>query len=145
MQWTMSILFYYLTGMKLEHVAIWTNNLEKLKDYYQKYFGGVSNRLYKNPATGFQSYFLEFDGNTRLELMQRPDIPENRNDRENLQHLGLIHLAFLVGSKEEVDEKEKELKEKGFKILRGPRTTGDGYYEFETLDPDGNRIEVIFK
>ena len=41
-----------------------------------------------------------------------------------------------------VNEKLKELKNDGYKILKGPRKTGDGYYEFETLDPDDNRIEV---
>lgn len=131
--------------MKLEHVAIWTKDLEKLKAYYQKHFGGVPNQLYENPATGFRSYFLEFQGNTRLELMQRSGIPNNLNDPENRQYIGIIHLAFAVNSKEEVFEKEKELKNAGYKILRGPRITGDGYTEFETLDPDGNRIEVIFK
>ncbi|RYG43456.1 MAG: glyoxalase, partial [Chitinophagaceae bacterium] len=30
----------------------------------------------------------------------------------------------------------------GYPVLSGPRVTGDGYYEFETLDPDQNRLEV---
>jgi lactoylglutathione lyase len=46
---------------------------------------------------------------------------------------------------QEVDEKAVQLQSGGFKILRGPRKTGDGYYEFETLDPDDNRIEVTTK
>jgi len=55
--------------MKLDHIAIWARDLEKLKGYYQMYFGGVPNRLYKNPTTGFSSYFMQFQGNIRLELM----------------------------------------------------------------------------
>jgi len=74
-----------------------------------------------------------------------PDIPENLNDTKNRQHLCIIHLAFAVSSKEDVEEKANELSSAGYDILRGPRTTGDGYYEFETLDPDGNRIEIILK
>ncbi|MGY6741228.1 MAG: VOC family protein [Cecembia sp.] len=130
--------------MKLEHVAIWTEDLGKLKIYYETFFGAQSNELYVNPKTGFRSYFLSFETGTRLELMQRPDIPKNENDRRNKQHLGIIHLAFAVQSKEAVDKKAEELQKAGFEILRGPRTTGDGYYEFETLDPDGNRLEVIY-
>lgn len=131
--------------MTLEHVAIWTEDLEKLKVYYQKYFDGQANELYINPKTGFQSYFIAFSGGARLELMQKQGIPINLNDRKSAQHLGIIHLAFGTLSKEAVEKKAEELKNAGFEILRGPRTTGDGYYEFETLDPDGNRIEVIFK
>ena len=128
--------------MTLEHVAIWTNNLEVLKEYYVKYFGGISNDKYNNRSTGFNSYFLSFASGARLELMSMPAIPANQNDTIRTQHLGIIHLAFGVDSIEEVEEKAKQLLADGFPILRGPRKTGDGYYEFETLDPDNNRIEV---
>lgn len=131
--------------MTLEHVAIWTNNLESLKGYYKKYFSACSNDKYRNEKTGFESYFLTFESGARLELMTRPDIPPNGNDTINKQHLGIIHLAFGVSTMEEVDAKAKQLQNDGFKILNGPRKTGDGYYEFETLDPDNNRLEVTTK
>jgi lactoylglutathione lyase len=128
--------------MTLEHVAIWTNQLEILKDYYVKYFHGISNDKYINTNKGFNSYFLSFASGARLELMSMPDIPHNQNDTIQKQHLGIIHLAFGVDTIKEVEEKAKQLKADGFPILSGPRKTGDGYYEFETLDPDNNRIEV---
>jgi len=128
--------------MTLEHVAIWTNQLEMLKTFYQTYFDGVPNSKYTNDSTGFQSYFLTFKSGARLELMYRPNLPVNQNDTIDRQHLGLIHLAFGVDTMEEVDQKAAELKAAGFSILRGPRQTGDGYYEFETLDPDNNRLEI---
>ena len=128
--------------MILEHVAIWTSNLEALKDYYIKYFGATPNNKYINSTNQFQSYFLTFRSGARLEIMSKPGIPQNQNDTVIKQHEGIIHLAFGVNTKEEVDSKAKELERDGFRILRGPRTTGDGYYEFETVDPDGNRLEV---
>ena len=131
--------------MTLEHVAIWTDNLEKLKDYYTKYFGGVCNDKYSNEANKFQSYFLTFKSGARLEIMTMPDIPANKNDTIISQHKGIIHLAFGVNSLQEVDDKAKELKANGFLILSEPRMTGDGYYEFETLDPDNNRLEITAK
>lgn len=131
--------------MTLDHIAIWTENLENLKDYYFQFFSGEANSLYTNKMNGFRSYFISFKGGARLELMQMSTIPPNLNDTKNKQHLGIIHLAFGVDTKEAVDEKANELASNGFEILRGPRTTGDGYYEFETLDPDGNRIEVTYK
>lgn len=128
--------------MTLEHVAIWTDQLEPLKEYYEMYFGGEANDQYVNEQKGFRSYFLTFRSGARLELMSKTGIPENRNDTAGLQHLGLIHLAFGVDTMEEVDRKARELQAAGYPILSGPRRTGDGYYEFETLDPDKNRVEV---
>ena len=130
--------------MKLEHAAIWTDRLEVLRQYYVTYFNGISNEKYVNPTKGFESYFLQFNGGARLELMSMPGIPGNLNDTVTKQHTGFIHLAFGAGSIAEVDEKAAQLRSNGFAILSGPRMTGDGYYEFETLDPDNNRIEVTF-
>jgi lactoylglutathione lyase len=128
--------------MTIDHVAIWTPQLEKLKEYYVKYFNGKSNEKYTNNEKHFESYFISFDSGTRLELMQMPGIPQNLNDTVGKQYHGIIHLAFGVENMNMVDEKLTELTNGGYKILRGPRKTGDGYWEFETLDPDNNRIEV---
>jgi lactoylglutathione lyase len=133
--------------MKIDHIAIWTSQLENLKDYYVKYFNGKSNQKYLNKERHFESYFVTFESGARIELMQMPGIPANLNDTVEKQYVGIIHLAFGTDSMELVDAKLHELKKDGFKILKGPRKTGDGYYEFETLDPDNNRIEVsaVFK
>lgn len=131
--------------MVLEHVAIWTDRLEILREFYTRYFDGVSNEKYINPTTLFESYFISFEGGARIEIMSRPDIPENANDTIDKQHRGIIHLAFEVKTMAEVDKRAKILTEAGYKILRGPRRTGDNYYEFETLDPDNNRLEVMSK
>lgn len=128
--------------MNLEHVAIWANDLEVLKDYYIEYFGATANSKYENQKNSFSSYFLTFASGARLEIMNRPDIPDNANDTVSKQHKGIIHLAFGVDSMSEVDRMTKVLSENGFPILNGPRKTGDGYYEIETIDPEGNRIEI---
>ncbi|AMJ64362.1 VOC family protein [Hymenobacter sp. PAMC 26628] len=128
--------------MTLEHVAIWTEELERLRAYYEKYFGAQSNAKYTNEGKQFQSYFLTFASGARLELMTKPDVPANLNDTVQRQHRGIIHLAFGVDTVAEVEAKAQELRHAGYPILSGPRRTGDGYYEFETLDPDNNRLEV---
>lgn len=128
--------------MTLEHVAIWTTRLDALRDYYVNYFGAKPNNKYINRQTGFESYFLSFDSGARLEIMCMPGIPANRNDTIRQQHTGIIHLAFGAATMSDVDAKARHLQADGFPILSGPRRTGDGYYEFETLDPDNNRIEV---
>ena len=131
--------------MKIEHLAIWTKQLENLKDYYTKYYDGTANDGYFNPKKNFRSYFIAFSSGARLEIMSKTGIPENKNAVAGEQHLGLIHFAFEAGSMQAVDAKAIELQGAGFEILSGPRKTGDGYYEFETLDPDNNRIEVTTK
>jgi lactoylglutathione lyase len=131
--------------MKLEHVAIWTDDTDRLKDFYIKYFDAVSNEKYINSGKGFESYFLSFKGGARLEIMRMKGIPGNLNDTVTKQHKGIIHLAFGVDTVEEVDRKAQQMQADGFPVLSGPRKTGDGYYEFETLDPDNNRLEVTAK
>jgi len=58
------------------------------------------------------------------------------------ESVGLAHIAFAVGSKDDVDALTNRLKSDGFTIESGPRTTGDGYYESCVLDPGGNRVEI---
>jgi lactoylglutathione lyase len=128
--------------MTIDHVAIWTTHLEKMKDYYVRYFNGIANKKYRNDENQYESYFVSFDSGSRIELMEKPGIPENLNDTVEKQYLGIIHLAFGVENMALVNQKLNELAGAGYKILRGPRKTGDGYWEFETLDPDNNRIEV---
>ena len=129
--------------MKLEHVAIWCRDLEKMRSFYTEYFNATSNDKYRNPQTGFESYFLTFPRGARLEIMWRQDIPENRNDTIGQQHQGLIHMAFDAGTRENVDAMAEKFRADEIPVLRGPRLTGDGYYEFESCDPENNRIEVI--
>ncbi len=129
--------------MKLDHIAIWTENIELLKNYYVSFFDGHTNEMYINHNTQFQSYFISFQTGARLEIMWMPNIPDNTNDTITAQHKGIIHIAFSVDTRQEVDAKASLLLANGFEILNGPRVSGDGYYEFVTLDPDKNRIEVI--
>lgn len=131
--------------MTIDHIAIWTDNLEHLREYYVNFFGGTSGERYTNQVTQLSSYFISFQSGARLEIMTKPGIPDNANDTVEAQHKGIIHIAFGVETKQHVDEKAKQIQAAGYSILRGPRKTGDGYYEFETLDPDNNRIEVCTK
>lgn len=127
----------------LDHIAIWTPDLENLKDYYVRYFNAGVNEKYFNPATNFESYFLTFDGGSSIEIMKMPGI--SVNDQSESLYFGFTHIAFGVETMDMVREKAEELRKEGFAILRGPRKTGDGFFEFETLDPDSNRIEVATK
>lgn len=124
--------------MKIEHVAMYVENLERAKDFFVKYFNAVPNDIYHNKKTDFRSYFLTFDGGARLEIMNRPQII---NNSEKSERTGYAHIAFSVGSTEKVDRLTAELKADGYTVISEPRTTGDGYYE-SCVDFEGNRIEL---
>ncbi len=125
--------------MHIEHIAIWTRQLETLKTFYETYFGAQANQKYANPKKHFESYFLTFSNGARLEIMQAPEVSARPTAA---QPLGYTHLAFSVGSRDEVDRLTGQLRTDGFTVENLPRITGDGYYESVVLDPDGNRIEI---
>lgn len=127
--------------MKIEHLAIWVENLELMKTFYEQYFGARSNHKYHNPLTHFQSYFLTFESGSRIELMHRPDVAQRPHNHLS-QSQGLVHLSFSTGSETEVNQLVHALHTDGHKVVGQPRTTGDGYYEAVILDPEGNLIEV---
>ena len=124
--------------MRINHIAIWVRDLEKMRTFYEKYFQAKAGEKYHNPKKNFHSYFLTFDNDCRLELMFRPDI----EDHPKKEITGITHLAMSVGSKEKVNELTELFRKDGYAIVGEPRTTGDGYYESVILDPENNRIEI---
>lgn len=127
--------------VKIEHIAIWCRDLEVLRRFYETSFGAKTSSKYVNPDSGFESYFLSFSSGARLELMQSPRVAVLAGSWE-IQPAGYAHLAFSVGSKDQVEKVTAELSAAGYEVASNPRYTGDGYFESVVLDPEGNRIEV---
>lgn len=125
--------------MKIEHIALYVNDLEEARKFFIKYLGAKSNDGYHNLKTNFRSYFLSFDDGARLELMNKPEMPDQP---KNLARTGYAHIAFGVGSKEKVDALTARLKDGGYDVISGPRVTGDGYYESCIVVIEGNQIEI---
>lgn len=126
--------------MRIEHIAIWVNDLEVMKAFYTEFFGMKCSNIYENPKKKFTSYFLSFDKGVRIEIMHRKDISK-KISKKGISN-GFTHLAFSVGGIEKVDELTERMRSNGFEIYGEPRTTGDGYYESVVLDPEGNHIEI---
>lgn len=127
--------------IRIEHVALWTDDLERLVRFYQQYFGARAGPRYANPAKGFESCFLTWESGARLELMRSTSLTPLAV-APGAQRLGLTHLAMALGTEAAVDELTARLAADGCAVLDGPRRTGDGYYESVVLDPDGNRLEL---
>ena len=125
--------------MRIEHIAMYVNDLEATKDFFVKYFNAKSNNGYHNMTTEFRSYFLSFSDGARLEIMKKPVMKDSEKD---LVRTGYIHIAFSLGSKEAVDELTEKIEKDGYEVISGPRTTGDGYYESCIVGIEGNQIEI---
>ena len=125
--------------MKIEHIALYVEDLEETKNFFIKYLGAKANNGYYNPRTNFRSYFLSFEDGARLEIMRRPEMV---NLPKEAARTGYAHIAFSVGSREKVDALTAELKADGYDVVSGPRITGDGYYESCIVAMEGNQIEI---
>ncbi|MDO4906007.1 MAG: VOC family protein [Lautropia sp.] len=125
---------------RINHIALYTSDLDRSREFYEKYFSATSGSRYHNQSTGLQTYFLSFpSSDVRLELMTRPGLSERPDHSMNE---GFIHLAISVGSAQAVDALTARLMADGYHCMSGPRTTGDGYYESVVTDPDGNLLEI---
>lgn len=124
--------------MKLEHTAAYVEDLERAKDFFVKYFGGKANNHYVNKANGFSSYFISFEDGSRLELMSKTGV----NGVCPIRYLGLAHIAFSVGNKQNVIELTSRLIDDGYDAIYEPQITRNGYFESCILDKEGNMIEI---
>ena len=125
--------------MRIEHFAMYVNDLERARDFFVRFLGGSSNDGYRNENTGFSSYFISFESGARLEIMNKPSVSADNKEPERT---GYSHIAFSVGSKEKVDEMTRVIEAAGYEAISGPRTTGDGYYESCIVAIEGNLIEL---
>lgn len=125
--------------MKIEHIAMYVNDLEGARDFFVKYFDAFSNEGYHNPKTDFRSFFLSFADGSRLEVMTKPELTDSG---DMMDRFGYAHIAFSLGSKDAVNALTDRLKADGYPVISGPRTTGDGYYESCVLGFEGNVIEI---
>ena len=125
--------------MRIEHVAMYVNDLVTVKNFFVKYFQAKSNESYHNKTTNFRSCFLSFDSGARLEIMTRPSMED---PDKSVNRMGYIHIAFSIGSKEGVNALTEQLRKDGYSVISGPRTTGDGYYESCIVGIEGNQIEI---
>ncbi len=128
--------------MLIDHISMYASNPDRLKEFYETYFGAKSNRLRLNEEAGIQSYFLTFDeGPTKLQIINRPEIDDMS---KNHIDLGYIRIAFEAESREDVNRQAQRLKEDGFVILKKPAARYDGYYDCTVLDPDDNQVKIIY-
>jgi lactoylglutathione lyase len=127
--------------MQLEHFAIWTSQLDVLKDFYEKYFGGRAGAKYVDSTGRFSSYFITFPTGAKLEIMQLPEVQPRQHD-QRYPVSGYTHMAFRVNTPDEVKILTQLLCQDGFKLEKPLQWTADGFYESAVFDPDQNIVEI---
>ncbi|MBN1499819.1 MAG: VOC family protein [Spirochaetes bacterium] len=124
--------------MKLHHTAFWTGDLERLENFYIKYFGGKV--LFRHSINDFKCTFMEIAGSFKIEIMTRTDISGHAAD----ERIGYSHLSIEVESREKVNELTDFFMKENVKILKNREQYDDGFYESSVCDPDGNIIELAY-
>jgi lactoylglutathione lyase len=128
------------TIAQIEHIALATNDLECLSDFYQQ-LGAMASPLFTNPETGVRSCVLDFCG-VRLELVERSGSWEDAAGGGLSSRL--VHLGFALGSADAVDELSGVFAAAGHRVLEPPHRIGEqGHYECVVLDPEGNRLKLM--
>lgn len=130
-----------MAAARIEHIALWTDDIDRCLQFYARWFGASPGMRYRNGAKGFESCFLGLAGGARIEVMRTTTLAPLRIEA-GAQRMGLTHVALEVGDEAEVDRLAAGMRAAGVPLLDGPRRTGDGYYECVVLDPDGNRLEL---
>lgn len=126
--------------MRINHIAVWADDIELLKEFYCRWFGATAAPRYHNPKRGLTSYFLTFpDGGAMLEIMNEPEIMAVDGGKKLR---GFCHIAMSVGSRERVNEMTESMRGAGVPVIGNPRTTGEGLYESVVADPEGNIVEL---
>ena len=132
---------------RIAHVALWTRDveqLERLREFYERHLGARAGAIYHSARQpGFASYFLDFAGGARLELMALPHgAAPDATPAANGARPGYAHIALSLGSTDAVVAVTARLAAAGVHVHSAPRWTGDGYYESVVADPDGNLVEL---
>lgn len=97
-------------NFQLEHVAIYTKDINASVKFYEKFFGGQATPIRKGSA-GYGFCFVRIAGAPSIQLM------------ESDFAVGVHHYGYVTDA---IDEVARESKEKGAEILRENRTPRAG-------------------
>ncbi len=124
--------------MKLNHIAFWTQDIDRLFAFYQKYFEGQV--IFSKEIPNFKCTFIKICSSVVLEIMSVPNLEK----RKNKFTVGHSHISLEVDSKGEVDRLTAYFENEGIPFEKKREQYDDGFYESAIIDPDGNIIEFAY-
>src|ERR1017187_4552261 len=120
-----------LPAASIAHAAAWVADLDRACAFYVRWFGGVPGPLYRSERQPLDRKSTRLNSSHRLELMTMAE-----------ETARPAHIVDSVGSRDAVDRLVERMRADGIAIADGPRLTGDGYYEAEVIDSEGNLVEI---
>lgn len=141
--------------MTIEHIAITTADIDRLRRFYSTYFGMEAEAEIAGSTGSRITFMYSPDGGARIELMQKPQTADRpvvpplgqadaqSGERPATPPCGYAHLAFAVGSEDAVSALIQRLAAAGVTILRQPKRTPSGTLLATIADPDGNPLEIV--
>ena len=130
---------FHPTVAQVEHIALATNDAERLCEFYLL-LGAMASPVATDPGTGVRSRVLDFCG-VGLELFEHPG--RRQGVAGGALAPGFVRLGFALGSADAVDELTRIMAAAGHRVIERPHRTGElGRYESVVLDPDGNRVRL---
>ena len=74
--------------MKIDHIGIWVEDIDKMRQFYLTYFNTTSGEKYFNPQKKFTSYFITLnESGCRIELGYRDWETDRKSTRLNSSHI----------------------------------------------------------
>ena len=125
----------------LDHVNIFVRNAERSHQWYTDVFGLHTQDTMTFPATGkLRAAFLACDRDHAHDIALF-EVGEDAPGPQKKQ-VGLNHVAWRMGSLEDLAEMYQRLKAKHVPITVSDHTISIGIY---FSDPDGNGLEVYYE
>jgi catechol 2,3-dioxygenase-like lactoylglutathione lyase family enzyme len=111
---------------QLEHVAIYTKDVDASIKFYEKFFGGHATPI-RRGAAGYGFCFVRIAGALSIQLM------------ESATQVGVHHYGYVT---DDVEQVAKEFREKGAEILRENRDDAGKLTTIFVKDPNGLELEI---
>ncbi|HYE55416.1 MAG TPA: VOC family protein [Chitinophagaceae bacterium] len=122
---------------------IWANlgveDLDRTTKFYSALglkFNGASKEL-TSFFVGEDNFIIHFFLRDVLRSNIKGELADPKNGNE-------VIFTLSAGSREEVDNWEKEVKKAGGTIISNAEEFGDEYYGFVFTDPDGHKFNVFY-
>jgi catechol 2,3-dioxygenase-like lactoylglutathione lyase family enzyme len=111
---------------QLEHIAIYTKDIDKSIKFYEKFFAGHPTPVRKGSA-GYGFCFVRIAGAPSIQLM------------ESAGQVGVHHYGYVTDN---IDQTYEQFKAKGAEILRENRDESGRLTTIFVKDPNGLELEI---
>lgn len=127
--------------MNLERILIWSDDTEKTRKFYTRFFAGRAKRKATRQQGQSDSFAIAFGNGPALDVN-----PKNRI-ADLPQGTPIVHptnnLSFRFENRSQVDNLTQWIVDEGHRLEQPPYHLNNGCYKSVVRDPDHNKIEIF--